>query len=164
MMDMVYDGDHGTQKLARDAFGDLTMRPSAYFDRNCGIGAANTRRRDLFRRYEIGIDNIMWGNDFPHPEGTWPHTAQFLKSAFWDLPVDETERMLGLAAAEFYGFDVEALRPLADRIGPTPDDLGQTTADAVAARDKWDDLREAGRPWITRIEAIPTGTRATRVF
>ena len=164
MMDMVYDGDHGTKKLARDAIGDLTMRPSEYFDRNCGIGAANTRRRDLFRRYEIGVDNIMWGNDFPHPEGTWPHTAAFLKSAFWDIPVDESERMLGLAAAEFYGFDVEALRPLADRVGPTPADLGQTTADAATAREKWNELRDAGRSWITHIEPIQTASGTTRVF
>jgi len=164
LMDMVYDGDHGTKKLARDAVGDLTMRPSEYFDRNCGIGAANTRRRDLTRRYEIGVDNIMWGNDFPHPEGTWPHTAEFLRSAFWDIPVDETARMLGLAAADFYGFDVAALTPLADRIGPSPADLGQESPEADAARAKWDDLRDAGRPWVTRVEAIPVGTKTTRVF
>jgi predicted TIM-barrel fold metal-dependent hydrolase len=164
LMDMVYDGDHGTAKLARDAVGDLTMRPSEYFDRSCGLGAANTRRRDLTRRYEIGIDNIMWGNDFPHPEGTWPHTAAFLRSAFWDIPVDETARMLGLAAADFYGFDLDALRPLADRIGPTPEDLGQTKPEAIAAQSQWDSLREAGRPWVTRVEAVPVGTRTTRVF
>ena len=44
-------------------------------------------------------------------------TARFLRSAFWDIPVDETATMLGLAAGEFYRFDVKALRPLADRIG-----------------------------------------------
>ena len=58
------------------------MRPSEYFDRNCFIGASNTRRRELARRYEIGVGNIMWGNDFPHPEGTWPHTREWLSQAF----------------------------------------------------------------------------------
>ena len=106
----------------------------------------------------------MWGNDFPHPEGTWPHTAEFLRSAFWDIPVDETARMLGLAAADFYGFDVAALTPLADLIGPSPADLGQASPEADAARAKWDDLRDAGRPWVTRVEAIPVGTKTTRVF
>ena len=47
--------------------------------------------------------------------------------------------MLGLNAAEVYGFDVDALRPLADRIGPTPAELGQDGADLA----KWDD---AARP------------------
>ena len=105
------------------------MRPSEYFDRNCAIGASNTRRRELARRYEIGVGNLMWGNDFPHPEGTWPHTREFLRDAFCDIPVDETAAMLGGNAAEMYGFDEAALRPLADKVGPTPAELGQDGAD-----------------------------------
>ena len=61
--------------------------------------------------------------------------------------------MLGLNHADFYGFDVDALRPIADRIGPTPEELGQTDEAACA---KWDDLRAAGRPWLTGREAVTT--------
>jgi predicted TIM-barrel fold metal-dependent hydrolase len=150
-MDIAYDREHGARKLGEQLTAGLSMRPSEYFDRNCGIGASNTRRRELARRYEIGVGNIMWGNDFPHPEGTWPHTREWLRNAFSDIPIDETAAILGGNAAEFYGFDVDALRPLADRIGPTPDDLGQHDTD----QSKWDALREAGRPWITGIEAVP---------
>ncbi len=124
------------------------MRPSDYFDRNCFIGASNTQRRELARRYEIGVDNICWGNDFPHPEGTWPHTREFLAEVFCDIPRDETAAMLGTTAAAVYGFDTAALQPLVDRIGPTPTELGQ--ADDPSA--KWALLREAGRPWITGVE------------
>ena len=89
--------------------------PSEYFDRNCFIGASNTKRRELGMRYEIGVDNMLWGNDFPHPEGTWPHTREWLAKTFHDIPVAETRRMLGEAAAEVYGFDLAELRPIADR-------------------------------------------------
>ena len=132
------------------------MRPSAYFDRNCGIGASNTRRRELARRFEIGVGNLMWGNDFPHPEGTWPHTKEWLRSAFHDIPVDETQQMLGGNAATCYNFDVHALRPLADRFGPTPEDLGQTGE----GLEKWSELAAAGRPWLTGTEAleVPVGS------
>jgi predicted TIM-barrel fold metal-dependent hydrolase len=150
-MDTAYDREHGARKLGQQLTAGLTMRPSEYFDRNCAIGASNTRRRELARRYEIGVGNLMWGNDFPHPEGTWPHTREWLRDAFGDIPVDETAAILGANAADFYGFDVDALRPLAERIGPTPADLGQTGADLA----KWDALREAGRPWRTGIEAVP---------
>jgi hypothetical protein len=92
----------------------------------------------------------MWGNDFPHPEGTWPHTAEFLKAAFGDIPGDETRAMLGATAAEVYGFDAKALAPLVDRIGPTAEDLGQHDGRDLAI---WDRLREAGRPWLTGIES-----------
>ena len=41
---------------------------------------------ELARRYEIGVGNLCWGNDFPHPEGTWPHTREFLANVFCDIP------------------------------------------------------------------------------
>ena len=56
--------------------------------------------------------------------------------------------------ARLYGFDVEALQPLVDRIGPTPEDLGQTE-DHTA---KWADAKAAGRHWLTGIETWPTST------
>ena len=148
--DMVYDREHAAKKLGSQLTSGMPMRPSEYFDRNCFIGASNTRRRELARRYEIGVANIMWGNDFPHPEGTWPHTRQWLRDAFHDIPVDETQQMLGDNAAACYGFDIAALRPLADRVGPTPEDLGQTGEDLG----KWADLAAAGRPWLTGKEAL----------
>ncbi len=45
-------------------------------------------REEIRRRYAIGIDTVMWGNDYPHPEGTWPHTVAKLKETFHDVPVD----------------------------------------------------------------------------
>ena len=71
-LDMIAMRDHGAQDGRHAA--NLTMLPSEYFDRNIKIGSSNTRRREMARRYEIGVGNIMWGNDFPHPEGTWPYT------------------------------------------------------------------------------------------
>jgi hypothetical protein len=52
--------------------------------------------------------------------------------------------MLGDTAARCYRFDVDALRPIAERIGPTPDDLGQdrslvTTDDERRAAEWWKD-------------------------
>ena len=147
--DRLFTGQKGAEKLG--GFGELTMSPSEYFDRNCFIGASNTKRRELGMRYEIGVDNILWGNDFPHPEGTWPMTRQWLQRTFHDIPVDETRRMLGLSAAEIYGFDLDALRPIADEIGPTPDELGQTTNDPTAEDlvARWAQTREVGRHWLT---------------
>ena len=147
-VDMMATREHGMRKLV-DARGTLTMLPSEYFDRNCAIGSSNVRRRELERRYEIGVGNIMWGNDFPHPEGTWPYTREFLKDRFWDIAIDETELILGGNQVDFYGFDLDKLQPIADRIGPTPADLGQTDESVLA---KWDRFKAAGRPWLTGVE------------
>jgi hypothetical protein len=95
---------------------------------------------------------MLWGNDFPHPEGTWPHTREWLRRSFWDIPVEETRQMLGLAAAELYNFDLGALASLAERIGPTPEDLGQDDAVSIP---KWEAARRTGRHWLTDAEPIP---------
>jgi predicted TIM-barrel fold metal-dependent hydrolase len=150
--DTAYLREHATKKLARIA-PNLSMLPSEYFDRNVCIGASNLRRRELMKRYEIGVGNIMWGNDFPHSEGTWPNTKKWLRESLWDIPVDETRQMLGLNAAEFYNFDVQALAPLVEQIGPRPSDLGQSSG---VDRSKWDPLREVGRHWITDPARVPS--------
>jgi hypothetical protein len=123
-MDRLYLGAHGGKKLS--PFAELRRPP----------------------RYEIGVDNILWGSDFPHPEGTWPDTRAWLSRTFHDIPVAETRRMLGLAAAEVFGFDTQELAPLARRIGPTPADLGQCE-DQPAVEASWARSREVGRHWLT---------------
>jgi hypothetical protein len=65
----------------------------------------------------------MWGNDFPHPEGTWPHTRRAITESFRDVPSDEVEHMLGLTAARVYDFDVRRLNDLVARIGPSRGDV-----------------------------------------
>ena len=150
--DRLFMGQKGAEKLGRDVFaGQVTMLPSEYVDRNCFTGLANVKRRELGMRYEIGIQNMCWGTDFPHPEGTWPNTNDWLVKTFFDIPIDETRQMLGLNAAEIFGFDLEALAPLAEKIGPTPTDLGQladgrTAADLTA---RWAGVKTVGRHWLT---------------
>jgi predicted TIM-barrel fold metal-dependent hydrolase len=151
--DRLYLGAKGTEKLGASPFGEsVKMLPSEYIDRNCFIGASNTKRRELGMRYEIGVGNICWGNDFPHPEGTWPATRTWLTKTFHDIPIDETRLMVGLSAGEIFGFDLGALRPHADRIGPTPADFGQVSAEDPRGDrlvERWAPVREVGRHWLT---------------
>jgi predicted TIM-barrel fold metal-dependent hydrolase len=151
-MDTTYLREHNSKKLDKNLGARLTMKPSDYFDRNVFLGASTMKRRELAMRYEIGVGNLMWGNDFPHPEGTWPHTADWLKKNFHDVPVDECRRILGETALRVYGFDEAALGEIASRVGPTPDDLGQTDQSQLA---KWDEARRVGRHWVTDLEPIP---------
>jgi hypothetical protein len=79
--------------------------------------------RDVNARYGVGVDTIMWGNDYPHHEGSFPHTKLALRLLFSEVPEGEVRQMLGTNAAEVYGFDLAGLQPLADRIGPTVDEI-----------------------------------------
>jgi predicted TIM-barrel fold metal-dependent hydrolase len=126
--DQYMGGGHTTKKLAALLEGKISRLPSEYFGINLFIGASTMSKEELRRRYVIGCDVMMWGTDYPHPEGTWPNTVERLRSDFGALPVDDTAKLLGATAAHCYGFDADALRPVADRIGPTPEDLGQDPA------------------------------------
>jgi predicted TIM-barrel fold metal-dependent hydrolase len=126
--DQYMGGGHTTKKLAALLEGKISRLPSEYFGLNLFIGASTMSKEELRRRHVIGCDVMMWGTDYPHPEGTWPHTVERLRSDFGGLPVDDTAALLGGTAARCYGFDTAALRPIADRIGPTPEDLGQDPA------------------------------------
>jgi predicted TIM-barrel fold metal-dependent hydrolase len=122
-MDEKFLGGHNTRKFG-DAFREvLKMKPSEYFARNCFIGASTPSAAEIARRHEIGLGSLMWGNDFPHPEGTWPHTRDWLAIRFHDVPEDETRQILGLNALRAYPFDAVKLAPIVERIGPTPTEL-----------------------------------------
>jgi predicted TIM-barrel fold metal-dependent hydrolase len=122
-MDEKWHGGHNTVKLG-DAFTRRVGRPpSEYFGTNIFLGASTPSQEEIEIRHQINIDAFLWGNDFPHPEGTWPHTRQSIRTGFRDVPCDEAARMLGGNAAALYRFDVAALRPLADRIGPSIDEV-----------------------------------------
>ncbi|MFP6630458.1 MAG: amidohydrolase family protein, partial [Myxococcota bacterium] len=74
-------------------------------------------------RHRIGVDKLLWGSDYPHMEGTWPNTMDSLRATFGSYPEDETRRILGTNAAEVYGFDLEALAPIAEKFGPALSDI-----------------------------------------
>ena len=96
----------------------LSLSPSEYFARQCNIGASFIRPTEVPLRHSVGLDKIMWGTDYPHKEASTPYTLEALRAAFAGVPHDETAKMLGTNAARLYGFDLAALAPIAQRIGP----------------------------------------------
>lgn len=133
-MDEKYLGGHNTAKMGNVFREHLTMKPSEYFDRNCFLAASTPGLEDIARRHAVGIGNILWGNDLPHPEGTYPYTRYWIRERFGALADDEVRRMLGHNAAELYAVDVDALAPLVARIGPTVDEIhGDAPLAAVPA-------------------------------
>jgi predicted TIM-barrel fold metal-dependent hydrolase len=101
----------------------LSMLPSEYFARNCYLGSSPLRLPECEMRDKIGVDRIMWGNDFPHTEGTYPYTIEAMRYVFAGVPEHEVRSMLGGTAAKVYGFDLDALAPVVARVGPPIDDV-----------------------------------------
>jgi predicted TIM-barrel fold metal-dependent hydrolase len=110
----------------------LKKKPSEYAASNMFMGASFQSREEAEMAVERGFDDrLMWGSDYPHVEGTWMYTDNpdepsvtrlSLANTFHDLPDSPVRKMTGENAVRCYGLDVDALGPIAARIGP---DLGE---------------------------------------
>jgi predicted TIM-barrel fold metal-dependent hydrolase len=116
-------GRMGEMRYEKD---DILPRSATdYFQQNCWVGVSQPGPDDAAARHAIGIDKFMWGSDYPHEEGTAPFSREHLRQRFHDAPESEMRRILGQNAADLYGFDMEALAPLAAEYGPTVAELQQ---------------------------------------
>ncbi|MBW3668475.1 MAG: amidohydrolase [Actinobacteria bacterium] len=109
----------------RHAQGDtpLSKRPSEYWASNCGVVASSIRRIEVDEREQVGLDRIMFGTDFPHPEGTWPNTRDWMRAAFSGVPEADVRKIVGENAIGFFGLDRAPLAEVASRIGPTVEEV-----------------------------------------
>ena len=97
-----------------------------YFQQNCYIGMSQPRPADMAAAIgPVGIDHVMWGNDYPHEEGTYPFTREHLRQVDGNLEPEQIQQFVAGNAAKVYGFDLDALRPAADRFGPTVAEIAE---------------------------------------
>ncbi len=63
----------------------LKLKPSEYWQRQCKatfqLDFLGMRLIDL-----IGEDCLMWGSDFPHPDGVWPDSQETIDKQFAGMP------------------------------------------------------------------------------
>ncbi|OHV42682.1 hypothetical protein BCD48_30555 [Pseudofrankia sp. BMG5.36] len=74
-------------------FPALKQKPSAYFQSNIFLTFMD-ERRGVNMRHDIGIDNIMWSTDFPHPACTWPNSRKVVAELMRDVPANEAHKLV----------------------------------------------------------------------
>lgn len=79
----------------------VKLRPSEYFRRNMACTFMDDMV-GLQARHEIGIDNILWSTDFPHPATTWPNSVAIVDEQFAGIPDDERQAIVCDNAARIY--------------------------------------------------------------
>jgi predicted TIM-barrel fold metal-dependent hydrolase len=152
------DVDHRLSNLGRE-FDDmagvrhgggetpLQRRPSEYWTDHCMVSASMISRAEVAMRNEIGIGNIGFGTDYPHPEGTWPLTREWLNLAFSAQGVTESDlrAIMGENAARWYGLDLAQLQGVADRVGPKVSEFLEPDETLNPDTKSWLESRELGR-------------------
>ena len=86
----------------------LSHLPSEYYREHCWASFQEDPA-GLALAEPMGLaDRFMWGNDYPHHEGTWPHSAEAIERTMGHLSETARANVLGLNAARFFGFEAPA--------------------------------------------------------
>ena len=78
--------------------------PSDFFRSNVFVGF---QEDDLGMqlRYIVGVDNLLWGSDYPHGESTFPKSREIVERILQGVPEDEKAKIAGENCARLYNFD-----------------------------------------------------------
>ncbi|HEX3864022.1 MAG TPA: amidohydrolase family protein [Stellaceae bacterium] len=79
------------------------MLPSDYWRRNMFVEFMEDDIGVKLREY-IGVENMLWGSDYPHAEATFPRSQQFLQRMFAGVPDDDLRKITSENAAKKFGF------------------------------------------------------------
>jgi len=97
--------DQGYDKHAFWVYPKLKEKPSEYFRRH-GHASFQEDPIGLETRKWMGVDSILWGNDYPHLEGSWPNSAKVIDAFPSDITREEKAKIIGLNAAKLFNIDV----------------------------------------------------------
>jgi len=64
-------------------------------------------RNGILNRFVIGIDNIIYETDFPHPTSTWSNSKECREKPLEGVSEDEQRKMLMENAIKLYQLDVD---------------------------------------------------------
>ncbi|MFZ5780246.1 MAG: amidohydrolase family protein [Pseudomonadota bacterium] len=88
----------------KDQYRDLKLKklPSEYWRAQCKATFQYDRIGTKLIE-DMGVETLMWGSDYPHPDGVWPESAKYIDDQFNSLPPDVVHKMTCENAAKFYG-------------------------------------------------------------
>jgi hypothetical protein len=86
-----------------DRFRDLmNPRPSEYWRRQCKatfqFDPIGTKLVD-----DIGVETLIWGSDYPHTDGVWPESSNYIEEQFAGLAPEIVHKITCENAGKFYG-------------------------------------------------------------
>ena len=84
----------------------LPELPSFYFRRQ-GYATFGEDHSGLAIAEEFDlIDNFCWASDYPHPEGSWPHSPEAIERQMGRLNDEQRAKILGVNAARLLGIAI----------------------------------------------------------
>ena len=80
----------------------ISELPSHYFRKNVYLTFIDEPKALDHARETLGIENIMWSSDYPHPVTSWPRSQKIIEEMFGDATPRERELVLSGNAARVW--------------------------------------------------------------
>ncbi len=96
-----YIADDLTQRQGYD-FPAITELPSHYLRQNVFLTFIDEPNAVRHAHECLGIENIMWSSDYPHPVSSWPHSHTLVDKVFAGVDPHERELVVSGNAARVW--------------------------------------------------------------
>lgn len=83
-------------------FPAITKLPSHYFHQNVYLTFIDEPDAVRYAHDRLGIRNIMWSSDYPHPVSSWPHSRKIVSAMFDGVDPHERELIVSGNAARVW--------------------------------------------------------------
>ena len=97
--------DHAFYRSRAAAAPDLDLKPTEYWRRQF-YATFEDDRVGVMTRDLIGVNTLMWGNDYPHHDSIWPRSQAVLDDIFAGVPDADRHALTVGNLAELYGISV----------------------------------------------------------
>lgn len=115
----MYRMDHAYKRHRAWLTAEVDQLPSVYFREHVYMTF-----QDDFVAFEnvnqVNWHRLMWANDFPHSDSTWPWSQEILDEQAANLTTEQRKAILCDNAAELYGIDTSVLPVGGDVLAATP--------------------------------------------
>lgn len=114
----VLDGGQDDGQIAPEPSSHIEPQTSCAAEQPCSSGSGRSycpARKPIHRLIEsaphdvVGVDNMMWGSDYPHSESAFPKSREILEQILAGVPTDERTKIVGGNTARLYHFDVQRM-------------------------------------------------------
>ena len=75
-------------------FPAITHLPSHYFHKNVSLTFIDEPDAYRLAQERLGVENIMWSSDYPHPVSSWPRSQETVNSMFHGIPAEDRTKIV----------------------------------------------------------------------
>ena len=93
----------------REARSDYQISPSEIFARQIYACSWFERKHLFADAHKVGVDNVMFQTDFPHPVCLYPDALEYMADAAGQFTQEERAKVFGGNASRVYNIDTDAL-------------------------------------------------------